>query len=493
MIPPGADITVRHDKPARTFAVPKTVAATVAGAMSTDTPRGDGYERELIERLMTLGRITVEDARHIQTRSMSASGALYGGEVGAEWARKIVEGAQRDQRAACETLLASLGYDAHTYRYLGLTREHPTRRIEALGRLSVGSAGGARLSVLDGQEWVSACQEHVSGRVAVPLSRELVAFTASAFAEGHRAVVLKDGVPLTFLLERLPLVAAALAPAAPQDDTDTETSSDTGTDEDAETSGASSAGSAAGGGPAATLPGPAAVTPDVTKGQQPGAHYYAMVDALDTSAVSSLIKITPGPQVWARNGGQWLLDPPTLATLMSITPPPLVELSGSTLTAVAQQVDSSQAQQLLPGSGGQPVPGPGLSTQQSQQQQQEQQQEQDQQQQQQEQSQQLDSEQESGAGGVTASAMAVCAELRRVHDVAALVLRDPGDVRAVRATAIHAALTAAAALRRRRADLEAVLVPAACAPTPGNPNFLRQRHDHYWVDADGSTVKIWWK
>lgn len=71
---------------------------------------------------------------------------------------------------------------------------------------------------------------------------------------------------------------------------------------------------------------------------------YAIVDPLDTGAVLNVIRLRPGPVMERYDkGGTWVPDPPVLASLTGLDPPPLVELDPPTLTDVLKQVDSTAA------------------------------------------------------------------------------------------------------------------------------------------------------
>lgn len=71
---------------------------------------------------------------------------------------------------------------------------------------------------------------------------------------------------------------------------------------------------------------------------------YAIVDPLDTGAVLNVIRLRPGPVMERYDkGGTWVPDPPVLASLTGLDPPPLVELDAPTLTDVLKQVDSTAA------------------------------------------------------------------------------------------------------------------------------------------------------
>ena len=75
-------------------------------------------------------------------------------------------------------------------------------------------------------------------------------------------------------------------------------------------------------------------------------YIYAIVDAADTTAVIDAVKIEPGPIVYRRDNSQWTRDETLLDTLLSASPPPLVELDESVLADVLSQIDSSKSNHL---------------------------------------------------------------------------------------------------------------------------------------------------
>lgn len=78
-------------------------------------------------------------------------------------------------------------------------------------------------------------------------------------------------------------------------------------------------------------------------GLPPRSVAYAVVGDPDHTQVSDLVALSPGPRSWRRTHGLWLEDPSIVASLRSMQPPPLVELTPDQLVAVTDQVDASDA------------------------------------------------------------------------------------------------------------------------------------------------------
>lgn len=304
----AADVIAWESAGERTYSVPRTVAAVVAGAYPGREL--SGQDAEISTKLVTLGRVTTAEAARVRDRlvPLLASGdpaaQLFGGADGLEWSEKIVAGVARDAERDLADRLGRIDYDGDAFLYVGLTAPGRDRVVEHLLRVPSGDAGFRRAEALTAAgEWAPVPGDSdLVGRSGLAVDRDAVAFVASAIVSGHDAVIMHEAVPVCFL-EEMPLLASV----APGDRDDSDA----------------------------------------------GAHYYAIVDPTDTTAVMSVIKIEPGPQVLVRNGGDWAPDQATLDSLMSVTPPPLVELTGSTLESVVQQTDAAQAQQVAPdGSGG---------------------------------------------------------------------------------------------------------------------------------------------
>lgn len=86
-------------------------------------------------------------------------------------------------------------------------------------------------------------------------------------------------------------------------------------------------------------------------------YIYAIVDAADTTAVIDAVKIEPGPVVYRRDNSQWTRDETLLDSLLSASPPPLVELTDNLIADVLSQIDSSKSNHLDVGPDGQPYAG----------------------------------------------------------------------------------------------------------------------------------------
>ncbi|QGF20256.1 hypothetical protein SEA_SIXAMA_77 [Gordonia phage Sixama] len=217
------------------------------------------------------------------------------------WAEKIIAGIERDRQRQEEAVLASVGYDPDEYFYWGLTAAADDDLIYAIGRLKQPDTNIENAEIWsESGSWrpISRDISNDPHQAGVAMSASLLAFTASAFAEGMHGVQISYGDPLTFLPEQPILASAASTPSA-------------GTE-----------------------------------------FVYAIVDGTDTTAVMDVIMIKAGPEVFRRDGGAWVLDNSMLDSLQSTTPPPIVELSGATLTSVLKQVDGNQANQLVPDATG---------------------------------------------------------------------------------------------------------------------------------------------
>lgn len=228
------------------------------------------------------------------------------------WAGRILNGIENERSKQEESVLASIDFDPDKYLYCGFTASGDEDLIIAVGRLSRDDLTIGEAEILSQNANWSRIPDAISrnkSQSGVALDPSLLAFTASAFIEGSVAVQLAYGDPHCFLEETSftsdPILASA---------------------KDAESAG----------------------------------HVYAIVDAVDTTAVMDVINIRRGPQVYRRDGGSWVLDNSTLDALLSVNPPPLVELKGSTLSSVLKQVDGNQANQLAPNEDGSAEAGANL-------------------------------------------------------------------------------------------------------------------------------------
>lgn len=215
--------------------------------------------------------------------------SMGGGEPMKAWLGKITASIEKSREAANEAALESVGYyteDDLKRSYLGICDADDDCVIRSMVRVASGAPEDWQ--VWNGQEkqWDALDRSSIRKFEAVELDRDLVAFTAAALSEkGVEGVRLVFAAPSAYL-PYTPVTAAAPA--------------------------------------------------DVT-----GTHYYAIVDATDTSAVMDLISISPGPVVMVRDKGQWTDGSKTLQLLTGINPPPLVELDDKTLKLVMAQIDGT--------------------------------------------------------------------------------------------------------------------------------------------------------
>ncbi|QEM41551.1 hypothetical protein SEA_FORZA_82 [Gordonia phage Forza] len=221
------------------------------------------------------------------------------------WAERIIAGIERDRERQEEAVLASIAYDPDEYFYWGLTASGDDDLIYAIGRLKRPDTNIGNAEILTEKTSWRPISSDISSdphQAGIAMTASLLAFTASAFAEGMHGVQMSYGNPLTFLPTQ-PMLASG------------------------------------------------------TMGSKQDGNVYAIVDGTDTTAVMELIMIKDGPEVFRRDGGAWVLDNSILDSLQSTNPPPIVELTGSTLSSVLEQVDNNKANQLEPDSTGQASEG----------------------------------------------------------------------------------------------------------------------------------------
>ena len=309
-----ADVTIIPAAP-RTYAVPKAVSSLVALTLSTPSrataePTVTDLDLELSKKLAIDGRITADDAFALHTGLTAAASSqlsyeLRGGDVGREWAGKIVEGLRRDEIRERDAVLDQIGYEPDQFYYFGLSDKSDPELLRAVGRLPVGEYTLDNAEVLTAAAaWeplseASEVLDSIDHAAGTALPQTLLASSAAAFTTGFQAVYLAYATPTCFL-DNVPLLASGIPDSM---------------DSDAQ-------------------------------------FVYAIVDPTDTTAVLSLIMLKPGPQAFVRTGGSWVLDEPTLDALLSATPPPLVELTGPAADTVIQQVDASQSGQVAPNADG---------------------------------------------------------------------------------------------------------------------------------------------
>lgn len=224
------------------------------------------------------------------------------------WAEKIINSIERDRSRQEEAVLASINYSPDKYLYWGLAAAGDEDMLHTIARIEHADTNIVNAEILSkNQSWRPISRDIIanSNNYGVAMNASLIAFTASAFAEGCAGVILAYGDPLCFLskepITSLPILASVDAPGS--------------------------------------------------------GRIYAIVDATDTTAVMNVILIKPGPEVYRRDGGSWVLDNATLDSLLSVNPPPLVELTGDTAKNVLDQVDGNQANQLAPDSSGEATEG----------------------------------------------------------------------------------------------------------------------------------------
>jgi len=317
------DVTVYETPAARTYNVPQQVSTHVAAMVQRYSdakfdplpPR----EHELVVQLLTFGKLSTDDVHYLHDRFnrpqaddvLIASGGgtalsridLFGGEAGRTWIDKIIGGMERDTARTHQDELTACSYDPESFHYIGLALSDEPNLITALARIPLDSTEPRDIEALAANgNWLTV--DDLTNMQGITLDDDLTAFVSSAFLRGHDGVLLHPEMPICFLPE-MPLLAAL--------------------------------------GNLDLLDAP--LLADGSGPDEAGGHIYAVVDPTDTTAVMKVIKILPGPQVFTRTSGQWQPDPTTLGSLMSVNPPPLVELSGSMLKSVLAQTDAADAAQ----------------------------------------------------------------------------------------------------------------------------------------------------
>lgn len=288
----------------RTYTVPSAVVASVKEVLSL--PDINHPDKELGKRLANQGQVSVEDVMRIHTAPQDSGFALRGGEVGYQWAEKIVDSIVRELERVQALRIERYGYDTDEYHYAGIADPDNEDLITQVVRFPRTDTDLSNSEALTASGWKKAVFDFYGedrDTKGVGLDAELFAFVASALIEEKMyGVLLAYGEPITFL-EESPLLASA------------------------------------------------PILPATTDG-----NVYAIVDATDTTAVMDLILIKPGETtalVYRRNGGVWQLDNALLEAFMSPNPPPIVELEGETKTRIISQVDENSANQLVTDENGQ--------------------------------------------------------------------------------------------------------------------------------------------
>jgi hypothetical protein len=270
--------------------------ASIRHALEFQDPDEISPDTQLAVKFATSGKAVLEDVVRINS---APADPLRGGDEGREWSQKIMDGVARDLERARDNTLAKYGYDRDKYAYAGITAPDNEDLITTVVRLPLGDTDLHRSEALTASGWRPVDFDfHGEDRetFGIGLDPELLAFTASALIEdGMSGVLLAYDEPICFLPDH-PLLAAAPSPA-----------------------------------------------------NNSQGNVYAIVDSTDTSAVMDVIMVTPGDKhalVYRRNGGAWKLEPTLYEAFMSITPPPIVELTGSQRDQLIAQVDATAANQI---------------------------------------------------------------------------------------------------------------------------------------------------
>lgn len=287
----------------RTYNVPgDVVGAVTAAATSGEYPK-DHWDIDLARRIITERRLPVDDVVIIASASRDDGGhVLRGGDAGTEWANRVLSGIQKDIDREYAQVTGKWGFDEDQFDYLGLTQGDEDT-VTGIVRKPGGTTNLDGVEMLTPDGWRGVEFDFLDedrGVRGVALDRDLFAFSAKALIDdGVDGVVLSYADPVAFLPD-VPILASAATPG---------------------------------------LPGS-------------GGHVYAIVDSTDTSAVMDVIMITPpvgegNAQIFRRNAGKWQLSPELYDTFMSATPPPIVELTGETMSQILSQVDANSSNQLM--------------------------------------------------------------------------------------------------------------------------------------------------
>lgn len=294
----------------RTYPVPVAVINAIQKTWNLTASIDSHPDSKLAATILNDRKITLDDVFKIHTASGDSD--LRGGEAGRTWASKIVDGVIAEFDHDQEVQLAKIGY-SNDYDYCGLTHPADEDVITAVVRVPVAESTLSHAEALTASaEWKPLFENRKLSTTTytVLLERDLLAFTASAFLDGARGVVLSYADPICFL-ESQPLVSSGMPD---------------------------------------TLPSKSELI-------------YAVVDATDTTAVLDVIKLKPGPQVYRRDGKSWVLDQTRLESLLSVQPPPIVRLTGDTLKSVLEQLDAGQANHVEPDDNGESATGEALKPQ----------------------------------------------------------------------------------------------------------------------------------
>lgn len=267
---------------------PSEVASWLGGFLST----GGSVTSEMVGILASLAPAAASDvgnpADPDYPNPFRIEYALSGGEALQTWLHKVTASIEKTQDEALAASLERIGYytSEDLYKYLGICDSEDDCIVRSLVRVASGAPDEWEVWNGADKTWDELSADSIRKFDAFELDREMVGFTAAAFSE--KGV---EGVRLVFAAPAAYLPFQPVTAAAPS---------------------------------------------DVQK-----IHFYAIVDATDTSAVMDLVSISPGPIVKVRNKGKWEDGSKSLALLTGINPPPLVELDAKTLQMVMAQIDGT--------------------------------------------------------------------------------------------------------------------------------------------------------
>lgn len=280
---------------ARTYTVPAAVVASITNALSD--PKLAEHPDAGLARTLATGKATVDDAIRVAEPADPLGDKLRGGTGGRLWADRIVASVMREMDREESATRDRFAYDPDTFAYVGITSDENEDLITQLVRFPREDSNLDRSEALTASGWLRA-EFDFTGEDAhtygVALDSSMFAFVASALtSDDVTGVLLAYGEPITFLPEA-PLLAS-VADVHPSEDGDV----------------------------------------------------YAVVDSNDTTAVMDVIMIAPGPVVYRRNAGEWEPDQAMLEAFYTATPPPIVELVGSTKEQLISQMDEKAANELV--------------------------------------------------------------------------------------------------------------------------------------------------
>lgn len=285
----------------RRWQVPVAVAAAAASATATTTLEAERY-RDLAARMPV-------NADTLFALVAGAQELSEGGPISA-WAESVYQRAAELEDARIALSLTAAGFDPNGCTpdaYGILDPDYDGERICAVIRAS---ASGFERWGADG--WADSLAP--DGMPYVDLHGDVLADALDVTASGM-SLVLRPTNPRAFLASKsLGAIVAAVDLTKDDVPADAPLAADAPADEAA---------------PAAHAA-PSSV--------------FAVTDPLDTSAVITLFRVTPGPVVAVRKGGAWVPDDGTLlGQLRSIDPPPVVTVPAEQTADVVRQVDDFDA------------------------------------------------------------------------------------------------------------------------------------------------------